>query len=243
MPLGFPAPIAQNTPPPEGGRRQATRDAGQPRSRTRTAIAAGTIGLLAALSACSSDPSYDETGDAAPLPAEVTVNLTGDLLWHPAVYESGMMPDGSWDYTDTFAGVQPEVLMDELLRIDSPLAAKPAHDVIHGDRKDYSDGRFRFTLAQVEETNLELLHQRRDELLAEMQKVLADQQLDFVGLMVTDAVRETSELLIIGCEELIRNLPYAALAENLFVLPGVLSRKKQLLPQVLAITAALQDQR
>ena len=109
MPLDFPAPFAQNTPPPEGGRRQATRDAGQPRSRTRTAIAAGTIGLLAALSACSSDASYDETADAAPLPAEVTVNLTGDLLWHPAVYESGMMPDGSWDYTDTFAGVQPEV--------------------------------------------------------------------------------------------------------------------------------------
>jgi manganese-dependent inorganic pyrophosphatase len=147
------------------------------------------------------------------------------------------------DWLAKIAGVQPEVLMDELLRIDSPLAAKPAHDVIHGDRKDYSDGRFRFSLAQVEETNLELLHQRRDELLAEMQKVLADQQLDFVGLMVTDAVRETSELLIIGCEELIRNLPYAAVAENLFVLPGVLSRKKQLLPQVLAITAALQDQR
>ncbi|MGI5923029.1 MAG: putative manganese-dependent inorganic diphosphatase [Lentisphaeria bacterium] len=146
------------------------------------------------------------------------------------------------DWLTKIAGVQPEELMGELLRIDSPLAAKPAHDVIHGDRKDYSDGRFRFSLAQVEESNLELLRQRRDELLAEMKKLLDEEQLDFVGLLVTDAVRETSELLITGCGELIRNLPYAAVAENLFVLPGVLSRKKQLLPQILAITATLQDQ-
>lgn len=85
--------------------------------RARTVIAAGSVGLLAALSACSTggdtdpnaDTEVDATADGAPLPAEVTVNLTGDLLWHPAVYESGMMPDGSYDYSQTFAGVRPEI--------------------------------------------------------------------------------------------------------------------------------------
>lgn len=103
MPSACTSPIAQNTPPPG---RITWR-------RTRTAIAAGTIGLLAALSACSAgddaETNVDAAAEAAPLPAEVTVNLTGDLLWHPAVYESGMMPDGSFDYTETFAGVQHEV--------------------------------------------------------------------------------------------------------------------------------------
>lgn len=90
-----------------GGRRQA--------KSLRTIVAAGTVGLLAALGACSGNdggngaPEPQQAVDAAPLPAEVTVNVSGDLLWHPAVYESGMMADGSYDYSDTFAGVRPNV--------------------------------------------------------------------------------------------------------------------------------------
>jgi manganese-dependent inorganic pyrophosphatase len=131
--------------------------------------------------------------------------------------------------------------MAELMQIDSPLAVKPAAEVINGDRKDYTDGAIRFTLAQVEESNLELLHQRRDELAAEMMKVIADDKLDFFGLLVTDAVRGNSELLALGDRAIRRNLPYRNVDDELFLLPGVLSRKKQLLPQMLSITATLQE--
>ena len=57
---------------------------------------------------------------------------------------------------------------------------------------------------------------------------------------MTDAVRESSELLMTGSPELLRNLPYARLGDGLWSLPGVLSRKKQLLPQVIAVIAALE---
>lgn len=129
--------------------------------------------------------------------------------------------------------------MTELMQIDSPLAVKPAAEVIGGDCKTYTDGNFHFALSQVEETNLELLHQRRDELAAEIRHRIAEEKLNFFGLLVTDAVREISELLAIGDPEIIRSLPYEPAGPELFSLPGVLSRKKQLLPQILAITAAL----
>ena len=48
-----------------------------------------------------------------------------------------------------------------------------------------------------------------------------------------------SELLILGDPAVVRSLPYHADADGIFLLPGILSRKKQLLPQVLAITADL----
>ena len=64
-------------------------------------------------------------------------------------------------------------------------------------------------------------------------------KLAFFGLLVTDAVRENSELLAAGRPEILRRLPYDEIGDNLYALPGVLSRKKQLLPQMLAITAAL----
>ncbi len=146
------------------------------------------------------------------------------------------------EWLEKLSGVSAADLMSDLMRIDSALAVKPAAEVISGDRKDYVDGKYRFALAQVEETNLELLHQRHDELGAEIRQRIAGDNLDFFGLLVTDAVRENSELLAIGSPEIIRNLPYEEIAPELFALPGVLSRKKQLLPQILAVTAALQQQ-
>ena len=145
------------------------------------------------------------------------------------------------EWLEKLSGVTKEDLMAELLRIDSPLASKHAGEVIGGDRKDYTDRAIRFALAQVEESHLELLHQRRDELLQEMRQVMATDQLNFFGLLVTDAVRGNSELLALGDREILRNLPYSSEDDQLFFLPGVLSRKKQLLPQMLSITAAIQE--
>ena len=137
------------------------------------------------------------------------------------------------------SGVKGEDLMTELMKIDSALAAKSPEDVICGDRKDYVDGKFRFALAQVEESDLELLHDRHDELVELMQQKLKTDQLDFFGLLVTDAVRGNSELLVCGSHEIVSSLPYDKIGDDLYALPGVLSRKKQL-PHMLAITASLQ---
>ena len=52
-------------------------------------------------------------------------------------------------------------------------------------------------------------------------------------------MRENSELLILGDQDVIRRLPYHADADGILLLPGILSRKKQLLPQILAITSEL----
>ncbi len=144
------------------------------------------------------------------------------------------------EWLEKVSGVTGAELMEELMRIDSPLASKSASEVIGQDRKDYTEGRFHFALAQVEESNLELLHQRKEELRTEMNRVMEREKLDFFGLLVTDAVRESSELLMTGSPELLRNLPYARLGDGLWSLPGVLSRKKQLLPQVIAVIAALE---
>ena len=46
-------------------------------------------------------------------------------------------------------------------------------------------------------------------------------------------------MLLLGLEGLGQALPYANLSPHLFDLPGVLSRKKQLLPQVLAALRSL----
>ena len=143
------------------------------------------------------------------------------------------------EWLQKISGVKAADLMEELSRIASPLSAGKPRDVIESDRKSYSDGRFRFSLSQVEETKLELLRRRKDELAAAMREIMQQENLQFIALLVTDAVRENSELLILGDPAVIRSLPYRTASDGLFLLPGILSRKKQLLPQILAITADL----
>ena len=145
------------------------------------------------------------------------------------------------EWLEKISGVNAGELMTELMHIDSALAAKSAQEVLCGDRKDYIDGDYHFALAQVEESDLELLNSRYDELSGEIRKILEQDKLDFFGLLVTDAVRENSHFLAIGSAGFVGNLPYDRIAPDIYALPGVLSRKKQLLPQILAITAALKE--
>ncbi|MCR5183415.1 MAG: putative manganese-dependent inorganic diphosphatase [Opitutales bacterium] len=132
------------------------------------------------------------------------------------------------------SGVRAADLMSEIMAVGSALAKKTAEEVISGDRKDYVSGEHRFALAQVEEAHLELLHNRREEILKQMQIHVDLEKLAFFGLLVTDAEHEMSQLLICGRADFIRTLPYEKVEESIYALPGVLSRKKQLLPQILS---------
>ncbi len=163
--------------------------------------------------------------------------VTDTLLYQSPTTTAQDRAIGTW--LEKIAGCDSGSLMNGLMQIDSPLAVKSSLEVINADRKNYEENVYKFALSQVEENNLELLHRRRDELLNDMNGILAKEGLDFIALLVTDPVRGNSELLITGAAPIIRALPYGKRSDGIFRLPGVLSRKKQLLPQILAITAAV----
>jgi manganese-dependent inorganic pyrophosphatase len=66
-----------------------------------------------------------------------------------------------------------------------------------------------------------------DAVMAEMESVLAARGFDAVVLMVTDIVREGSELLAVGNTRSIERALGITLADGSAWMPGVLSRKKQ----------------
>ena len=125
-------------------------------------------------------------------------------------------------------------IMEGLLSVASPLTSMSAEEAIASDAKTYSEGGRKFVLAQIEESNLTLFHRKADELGAAMERTRTAAGLDFVALMVTDPARGSSELLFCGSESVRRALPYRRSERGTFLLPGVLSRKKQLLPEILA---------
>ncbi len=123
------------------------------------------------------------------------------------------------------------------MSVASPLASMTAEQALASDAKTYSEGGRKFVLAQIEEAQLAVFHQHAGELAAAMERAVKAQGLDFMALMVTDPVRGNSELLFRGSEAVRRALPYRRGADGCLQMPGVLSRKKQLLPEILSALA------
>ena len=128
-------------------------------------------------------------------------------------------------------------VMEGLLSVASPLTSMSAEAAIASDAKTSSEGGRKFVLAQIEESNLTLFHRKADELADAMERTMKAAGLDFMALMVTDPARGGSELLFCGSEAVRRALPYRRSDRGTLLMPGVLSRKKQLLPEILAALA------
>lgn len=147
------------------------------------------------------------------------------------------------DWLEKISGDKSALIMHELMQLDSPLAVMSMEEAINSDRKTYTENGYAFALSQIEENNLELFHRNRTELLSALEKILSAESLDFMALMVTDPVRGNSELLFFGTEAVRRAIPYRKRPDGILSLPGVLSRKKQLLPQIIAALATLPKNR
>ena len=82
--------------------------------------------------------------------------------------------------------------------------------------------------------SLEIMN-RKDELLKEMARLRDERHYDMVLLMLTDVLLEGTQLLYVGSDEAIRNAFSAEPKDNALFLPGVMSRKKQVIPMLSAL--------
>jgi manganese-dependent inorganic pyrophosphatase len=126
----------------------------------------------------------------------------------------------------------------QILRSGTGLETRDPVDIVNGDLKVYEAGGFSFAASQVEVTNLMQL----DEHLAGLNKALEDlrvqRSLDFVLLMVTDVVKNTSRLILVNEPPVLADLPYPKQSDGTRLADGVVSRKKQLLPVILGLLEA-----
>ena len=126
-------------------------------------------------------------------------------------------------------------LGQELLASGAGLGARPVGDIINSDLKFYEAGGLSAGIAQVEVTTFRELEPRLGELKTELAKMAETKKLALALLMVTDVVRGNSQLVVAGEPRVVTALPYAHLDHDVLDAPGVVSRKKQLLPAVLAV--------
>ena len=125
----------------------------------------------------------------------------------------------------------------QLLQAGAGLESRSTESIVSGDYKEYDSAGLRFGVAQVEVTDMLEIESRLDELRAALCAMEKNRGLNFAALMVTDIVGGTSRLLTCLDSHDLDGLPYPRRHDGTFEMPGIVSRKKQLIP---AIFSALQ---
>jgi manganese-dependent inorganic pyrophosphatase len=82
-------------------------------------------------------------------------------------------------------------------------------------------------------TNFREIAGRLEELRGGLNSLLEREKLAMALVMITDVVRGNSRLLAVGQQRILAALPYPRMADEMMDAPGLVSRKKQLLPTVL----------
>lgn len=115
--------------------------------------------------------------------------------------------------------------------IDSLLNRDPV-TAIEGDFKTYSEKGVKFAIGQCEVTTLSDLPSYKERYLETLNTIKSSRGLDWAMLMITDVLKEESILLTTDSKYRRRFL-WNEVEDCVYDMPGVLSRKKQLLPEVI----------
>src|SRR5918995_1149082 len=122
----------------------------------------------------------------------------------------------------------------EMFEASSDVSGLSAGEIVDRDLKEYAlgDGSA-MSISQIETVGAGLL-ERKDELLGALEEVRRGNGYLFAALMVTDIIGQGTELLCVGdCAPIEQAFDQQA-RDHVIDLPGVMSRKKQVAPKLLA---------
>jgi len=131
------------------------------------------------------------------------------------------------------AGVDPMKFGMELLKAKSDISAKSAKDILTGDFKKFDFSGTKAGVGQIEVMDLKDLEPKRAAILEEMNKMKEAEKLDMVVLMLTDVMKEASDIVFVGNANAAAGFEKAfggKLSNNSIYKEKVLSRKKQVIP-------------
>jgi manganese-dependent inorganic pyrophosphatase len=122
----------------------------------------------------------------------------------------------------------------DMFEATSDVSEVKAHQIVTRDAKEYSvgDGQT-ISIAQIETVGDAVLA-RRDELLAELERVREARGLLLNALMVTDIAAKHTKMLVAGDSVPLERIFDQSVQDGTLDLPGVMSRKKQVAPKLMS---------
>ena len=128
------------------------------------------------------------------------------------------------------AGLDIKQYATEMFRSSSRLLDRSMDELLHMDFKYFQAQNQKIAISQVTSVSENELSGIRDKMLEYMESCLASSGLSMLFAMLTNIIEEKTELLYVGkgAQQLVRAAFKTDCGEHSVVLPGVVSRKKQM---------------
>jgi len=156
------------------------------------------------------------------------------ILSDTVLFKSPTCTDKDKEQVEKLAKICGEDYQDygiAMLIAKSDVSSKTARDIVKGDYKHFNFGGTKAGVGQIEVMDLSVLDDKRQAILDDMEAVRKEEGLDFVLIMLTDVMKEASDLLFVGTPAEKFEKAFEGKMENDSIYKeGVLSRKKQVVP-------------
>nr|MCR5101076.1 inorganic diphosphatase [Butyrivibrio sp.] len=138
------------------------------------------------------------------------------------------------------AGIDASQFAMEMFRAGSNLGSKTPVQIIHQDFKKFTVDDETIAIGQINSMSADELKEIKSRVMPELEAQLKADGLDMIFFMLTNILKESSEVIFAGsrAESILENSFNVKANGDSVNLQGVVSRKKQLLP---AIVEALQQ--
>lgn len=119
----------------------------------------------------------------------------------------------------------------EMFKVKSEVEGTPVRDLVMRDYKNFDMHGSKVGVGQLEVVDGSVFDKIKDDLMEDIKKVKDEQNLHTVALLLTDIMKEGSEVLVVSNDTSIFEKAFNCKLENGKIwLDGCLSRKKQIIP-------------
>lgn len=134
-------------------------------------------------------------------------------------------------------GVEIEEFASDMFSAASDMSSRTAEEIFNQDRKKFEVGEHTFTVAQINSMNAIELKEVKEKLLPYLEYVFPTLGLEMGFVMLTNIVKEDTELLCVGdkAKEVACGAFQLAPDTEKLILKGLVSRKKQLIPSIVSV--------
>lgn len=119
-----------------------------------------------------------------------------------------------------------------MLKAGTDLSEFTPEELINIDSKPYTTNGIKYQAAQVNTVSIEDVLKDKEAIEKAMKDFMEANNVDSFLLMITDIIENNSQLIVLGKQEIAEKAFNIKLEDNMAFLPGVVSRKKQIVPQI-----------
>lgn len=134
------------------------------------------------------------------------------------------------------SNIEMEEFAIEMFKAGSSIKGKSMEDLLFADFKNFNEEDYKIGIGQINTLNIEDIKSKEKELTTVLEKEGKNNDYDIIALFVTDIINEGSYIYFNekGKDILSKSFDIEQMEQG-YYLPGIISRKKQIIPNILKI--------